>query len=98
MTSSRRILSVAAGMVAAGEIGALRRKGASDPAGIYEARGFTQRMVATPVGERVYHESGEGRPRVFLQAKHALGRWWGASRIVAGRVIRTEAYPEVVGV
>ncbi len=83
MASSRRALTVAAGafaaagavgalrrVSAAGEIGALRGGGAADPAGIYEAYGFERRTVATPVGEMVYHESGEGVPLVFL---HGIG-------------------------
>ncbi len=83
MVSSRTVLAVAGGafaaagavgafrrISAAGEIGALRRGGAADPAGVYEAGGFEKRRVATPVGEMVYHEAGEGRPLVFL---HGIG-------------------------
>lgn len=83
MASSRTVLAVAGGafaaagavgafrrISAAGKIGALRRGRAADPAGVYEACGFERRRVATPVGEIVYHESGEGRPLVFL---HGIG-------------------------
>ena len=55
---------------AAGEVGVFRGEGAVNPADVYEAHGFARRRVATPVGEMVYHEAGEGRPLVFL---HGIG-------------------------
>lgn len=71
--SSRRIPVVAVGAVGvlrrlsvAGEIGALHREGAAEPADVCEASGFVRRMIATRVGEMVYHGAGEIRPLVFL--------------------------------
>ncbi len=111
MTSSRRIPVVAAGAFAAagavgafrrilavGEIGALRREGAAEPNAVYAAHGFVRRSVATPVGEMVYHESGEGKPLVFLHGIGGGASSWVWSKVAPAFVGRYRVIvPDFVG-